>query len=900
MKKVLPVTLSLILTSVLIFSYSTVFANTQQEITEAIYKGDLMTLKGLVKSSEEANSLTADNTPILHYAAHRGESAIAKFLMQKGADILWTNAETSILHAACRSDLNWLVKAIIEQSKQSIDMADSNRQTPLMIASYSNSFNSLIVLLQAGAKGGINDALFYALDQGEWDTAELLLKAGASIPLMEEQYNSALLIAFEHNCSATADVLIKYGADINAPLIKDKTKLPPLFHYTIGYSNKMELLEHCIRNGADFTSALEFNPLLKATSRASSNYSSKETVKWKDLANLMISEAAKQNKLDTLLSSIKEVLDLTTKFHLNSITHHLLYYTQNNASIVIRLDGKELSPQQYVNHLQLQLSKENEDEETTNFDSLFEAIAHNDIAKIKALVKDEIPYHSAKKDLTTARKTYTDKRPLAHAIHSGNIDMVKYWMKLTNQTSVSKETHQISVDNNDLDMFKFLIKNDEDFKDEGQWLLYSILKESPVFIDHILKQGISADQYIFNGQSFLHYTTRGSSVETTNLFIQHSDTIPDDYKKLYRAIEQNNLAEVEKKAASIKNINRPLLAGITPLCWACYLGHYDMAELLIKLDADVDMQYRTPTHPIYGSSPLRWAIEKGHPEIVKLLLSKIEEPKIFLFNKDINPLQLATRQGNPAIIKMLLNSGFDPYEIGFISSSIHGNALEITAYYGHTEACQLLINNGISVNNKANTNRSPLQYAIDQNQLETARLLIKAGANINETINAYSLIHRAVRSQSPEMVRLIIANGVQIEDADPVLVDAVTLQSTAILKTLVEKGANVNARDSRGDTPLLHAIKSDKITDQNNKIKYLINAGANVNAQNKKGQSPLHQAIDQDKVALVQLLLKNGADINLKFKSNYRERGGEANAFDLVKSFETFKIMKDHALQKKG
>jgi biopolymer transport protein ExbD len=86
-----------------------------------------------------------------------------------------------------------------------------------------------------------------------------------------------------------------------------------------------------------------------------------------------------------------------------------------------------------------------------------------------------------------------------------------------------------------------------------------------------------------------------------------------------------------------------------------------------------------------------------------------------------------------------------------------------------------------------------------------------------------------------------------------------------IVKLLTDSGANINAKDKLGHTPLLtlggeDEIKTEKI------LRFLIEKGANLNIQNKDedNQTLLMSSYDNDKLEIVKLLLEAGANPNLK------------------------------------
>lgn len=93
------------------------------------------------------------------------------------------------------------------------------------------------------------------------------------------------------------------------------------------------------------------------------------------------------------------------------------------------------------------------------------------------------------------------------------------------------------------------------------------------------------------------------------------------------------------------------------------------------------------------------------------------------------------------------------------------------------------------------------------------------------------------------------------------LIQAIRLNNTARIKNLIEAGININQQDNNGITPIHIASREDKYE----VIKLLLKSGARINIRDKKGRTSLHAGINlfnKDGLKSAQLLINYGADLN--------------------------------------
>lgn len=167
--------------------------------------------------------------------------------------------------------------------------------------------------------------------------------------------------------------------------------------------------------------------------------------------------------------------------------------------------------------------------------------------------------------------------------------------------------------------------------------------------------------------------------------------------------------------------------------------------------------------------------------------------------------------------------------------------------------------------------KTAFEEAVWKNDVATARLMIAQGANVNEPMELLSgsKIHPifvATSNNCVEMLELLLSAGVEPDtrnefDETP-LIDC-DESPPAIVKALIEAGADVNARARNGYTPLLEAA----LWSSPESVRLLLEAGAHINVlDHEEGHTPYELTLEEERDAWLEaagqcreLLLAAGA-----------------------------------------
>jgi ankyrin repeat protein len=281
---------------------------------------------------------------------------------------------------------------------------------------------------------------------------------------------------------------------------------------------------------------------------------------------------------------------------------------------------------------------------------------------------------------------------------------------------------------------------------------------------------------------------------------------------LYLASVNGNAAIVRALLAGHADPNVASEAGVTPLMEAARSGAVDVARMLIDAGADINARERDRQQ-----TALMWAVARQHPEVVKLLLAY----KADLHARTrVRALTVMLDQGPARTVK---TSKQDARQIEAGGST----ALIFAAYAGAAEAARLLLAAGANVNDTAADGNSALVIATFAGFPEVARALIDAGADVNAAGAGYSALHAAALRGDVATVDALLARGanpnVQLTKGSPVrrfgsqwalptpftggtpLLVAAVYVEVEIIKALLAAGADHTIALRDGTTPLLAA-----------------------------------------------------------------------------------------------
>ena len=134
--------------------------------------------------------------------------------------------------------------------------------------------------------------------------------------------------------------------------------------------------------------------------------------------------------------------------------------------------------------------------------------------------------------------------------------------------------------------------------------------------------------------------------------------------------------------------------------------------------------------------------------------------------------------------------------------------------------------------------RSLSAIAIEHGDMNCLQTLLDHGATWSDGYGTASDgLREAVEKGNPEIVRLLLRHGAEVNNTDEIGRTALmSSESVVVAKMLIEAGADVNAQDSSGDSALMLTLDHPAV------VETLLHSGAKPGLKNKKGETALSRA----------------------------------------------------------
>ncbi len=165
--------------------------------------------------------------------------------------------------------------------------------------------------------------------------------------------------------------------------------------------------------------------------------------------------------------------------------------------------------------------------------------------------------------------------------------------------------------------------------------------------------------------------------------------------------------------------------GRTPLHWACRGVHVGVVRLLVGLGADVNARDAN------GVSPLHSVSSRGHVEAAKVLLDSGARPEAKMSDAS-TPLHLAAANGHAELVALLVEKGA-PFDVrdGSEDTPLHSAAQQAQWAVVGLLAGRIPDRDGALLNKQDFDGSTVLHIAAASGQLDTVKLLVAEGADIN-------------------------------------------------------------------------------------------------------------------------------------------------------------------------
>ena len=384
----------------------------------------------------------------------------------------------------------------------------------------------------------------------------------------------------------------------------------------------------------------------------------------------------------------------------------------------------------------------------------------------------------------------------------------------------------------------------------------------------LIAEGAQINAKTLDGSTALSMAAQMGHVRIVELLLEEGANLEatDRYltTALHRAALNGHYAVVNMLLDRGASVDMENLSKSRALDFAVRGGHSSVAELLIEnaslkgKDAGVD-------------SALFFATAESNLAFVELLLNKGASPSSRIYESDKETtFHFAAKHAELKVVKLLIDHGFDPQ----VRSIYDHTPLHYASSSGRSNVVDLLLKSGADVNAQTSTGNTPLHYAIEGNEendvveatsIEVIILLLDNGADVSYVnSNGQTALHQSAMKGYGLVVQLLLRNGAELESKDTQNQTAIQAAAACGHDAVVEI---LRASQAHTDHSLLQfllagaRLRNAAAQGDEETVQGLLENGAALVADSA-GETALHKAAYHGHTKIVEVLLRNGINVN--------------------------------------